>query len=251
METSKGPMKVLITEEEKVISRLAMLISTTAFSAMMFAAPAMAQIKVGIILALSGSAASQGIPQKQALELAIPREIGGQKVTSIIMDEASDPAIAARNAKKLVEEDKVDVIIGGSITPSSIAVAQITSTAQIPFLPNAPVRFGDSRDEWLFNVPPPPIKWIVPTVKEIKKRGVKTVGFLGFSDAWGDITLKALQSHAEDGGYKIVAEERYARADTSITGQVLRLMAARAHTASTRLTILLFRGVSVTDPFSL
>jgi len=210
-----------------VVSKLAVLASATALSTLTLIGPAMAQIKIGIVHSLSGSAASQGIPQKQAIELAVPKEIGGQKVTLVVLDEASDPSIASRSTRKLIDEDKVDVIIGPTTTPGAIAMAQIASSAKIALLPAAPVSLGDARDEWLFNVPPPPMKWIIPTVKDMKNRGVKTVGFLGFSDAWGDINLKALQAYAEEGGYKIVAEERYARADTSVTGQVLRLMAAK------------------------
>lgn len=189
--------------------------------------PAVAQIKVGVLHSLTGSASAQGITQKQAIELAVPSTIGGEKVTLVIMDDATDPAIAARNAKKLIEQDGVDLIIGPTATPSSIATAQAATAAKVPHFPGAPVSLGDARDEWLFNVPPPPVKWILPAIRDMKKRGVKTVGFLGFSDAWGDVSLKALQAHAEAGGYKIVADERYARADTTVTGQVLRLMAAK------------------------
>lgn len=185
-----------------------------------------ADVSIGIVHSLTGSASAQGVPQKQAIELALPAEIGGEKVRVIVMDDATDPTIAARNATKLIEDDKVDLIIGPTITPSAISIAQVATAARIPYLPAAPVKLGDARDEWIFNVPPPPEKWIIPVIADFKKRGVKTVGFLGFSDAWGDITLAALKQYADEGGYEIVADERYARADTSVTGQVLRLVSA-------------------------
>ncbi|KQZ46657.1 hypothetical protein ASD54_21845 [Rhizobium sp. Root149] len=188
---------------------------------------ASAEVKVGVIHALSGSAASQGISQNQAIQIAIPKEIGGEKVRLVILDDAGDPAIATRNAKKLIEEEKVDVLLGPTTTPAAIAIAQVASSSKIALLPAAPVTLGDARDEWLFNIPPPPMKWIVPIIGDMKKRGVKTVGFIGFSDAWGDISLKALQSFAEQGGYKIITDERYARSDTSVTGQVLRVIGAK------------------------
>lgn len=187
---------------------------------------AQAEIKVGAIFSLTGSAAAQGIPQQQALELGLPAEIGGEKVTTIVLDDASDPAVAVRNARKLIEEDKVDVIIGPVLTPNCVAVAQVTSEAGVPHFTLAPVDLGADRNGFLFVVPPPPKMTMYPNVLDMKKRGVKTVGYLGFSDSWGDATLAALKGHAEEGGYTIVAEERYARSDTSVTGQVLRLLSA-------------------------
>ncbi|MBJ6135254.1 ABC transporter substrate-binding protein [Ochrobactrum sp. Q0168] len=187
---------------------------------------AFADVKIGVVLALSGSAASQGIPENQGLQLGLPKEIGGQKIELIVLDDAGDPAIATRNVQKLINDEKVDIIVGPTTTPSAIAMSQVAAGAQVPIIPLAPVSLNDSRDQWLFNVPPPPVKWIIPVVNDMKKRGVKTVGFLGFSDAWGDVSKKALETYADKMGYQIVADERFARADTSVTGQVLKLMAA-------------------------
>ncbi|CAH1659451.1 ABC transporter substrate-binding protein [Chelatococcus asaccharovorans] len=208
--------------------RHSVLVSATlAMALVMSANQAHSEIKIGIAHSLSGPAASQGIPQKQAIEMAIPAEIGGEKVRIVALDDATDPSVAARNAKKLIEEEKVDIILGPTATPSAIAMAQIAAAAEVPIMPGAPVSLRDARDTWLFNVPPPPSKWIVPVAADMKRRGIKTVGFLGFSDAWGDICLAALKEQAEKLGLKIVAEERYARADTSVTGQVLKLLAAK------------------------
>ncbi|HWK67252.1 MAG TPA: ABC transporter substrate-binding protein [Rhizobiaceae bacterium] len=207
-----------------MISRLVSLTTACAIGALVLASPALADVKVGVVYSLSGPAASQGIALKNAVELAIPAEIGGEKVNVIVLDDASDPSVASRNARKLVEGDNVDIVIGPSTTPTAIAIAQITSAAKVVLMPTAPVKLGDGRDEWIFNVPPPPAKWMIPTITDMKKKGVKTVGFLGFSDAWGDINLSTLQAFAKDAGFEVVADERYARADTSVTGQVLRLV---------------------------
>ncbi len=207
-----------------MISRLVTLTTACAIGALAFVNPALAEIKIGVVYSLSGPAASQGIALKNAVELAIPAEIDGEKVSVIVLDDASDPSVASRNARKLVESDNVDIIIGPSTTPTAIAIAQITSAAKLVLMPTAPVKLDDARDEWIFNVPPPPAKWMLPTIADMKKRGIKTVGFLGFSDAWGDINLSTLQNFAKDAGFEIVADERYARADTSVTGQVLRLV---------------------------
>lgn len=204
--------------------RLATLTAACAASAMTLAGPALADVKIGVIYSLSGPAASQGIALRNAVDLAIPDEIGGEKVQLIVLDDASDPSVASRNARKLVESDNVDLVIGPSTAPTAIAIAQITSVAKVVVMPTAPVKLDDARDEWIFNVPPPPAKWMLPTIDDMKKRGVKTVGFLGFSDAWGDLNLNTLRTFAEEAGFEIVADERYARADTSVTGQVLRLL---------------------------
>lgn len=207
-----------------MISRLITLTTAGAIGALVLVNPALAEVKIGVVYSLSGPAASQGIALKNAVELAIPDEIGGEKVSVIVLDDASDPSVASRNAKKLVESDNVDLIIGPSTAPTAIAIAQITSAAKLVLMPTAPVKLDDERDAWIFNVPPPPAKWMLPTIADMKKKGVKTVGFLGFSDAWGDVNLSTLQSFAKDAGFEVVADERYARADTSVTGQVLRLL---------------------------
>ena len=65
---------------------------------------------------------------------------------------------------------------------------------------------------------------MIDIAQKLKAQGVKTVGYIGYTDTWGDIVYKAIQSQAAAGGFKIVTDERYARSDTSVTGQVLRLM---------------------------
>ncbi|MGO4833560.1 ABC transporter substrate-binding protein, partial [Rhizobiaceae sp. 2RAB30] len=162
-----------------MISRLVTLTTACAIGALAFVNPALAEIKIGVVYSLSGPAASQGIALKNAVELAIPAEIDGEKVSVIVLDDASDPSVASRNARKLVESDNVDIIIGPSTTPTAIAIAQITSAAKLVLMPTAPVKLDDARDEWIFNVPPPPAKWMLPTIADMKKRGIKTVGFLG------------------------------------------------------------------------
>jgi branched-chain amino acid transport system substrate-binding protein len=206
--------------------KLGLAASVAAMALLALTSAVQADVTIGVVHSLTGGASAQGVPQNQAIALALPKEIGGEKVKVIVLDDATDPAVAARNATKLIEDEKVDLIIGPTITPSAISMAQIATAAKVPYMPAAPVKLGDARDEWIFNVPPPPEKWILPVVADFKARGIKTVGFLGFSDAWGDITMAALKKYAAEGGYEIIADERYARADTSVTGQVLRLVSA-------------------------
>lgn len=189
-----------------------------------FAGTAWADINIGVVAPLSGAAAAQGGPSKTGMELAIPTEIKGQKVNVIVLDDSSDPAVANRNTQKLISEYHVDVILGNIATPSSLAMANLTTAAKVPQISIAPISFGDERDAFIFNIPAPPRVWIVPIAEDMVKRGVKKVGFIGFSDPWGDMTLAALKEQAELHGFEIVAEERFARADTSVSGPILKLL---------------------------
>ena len=185
-----------------------------------------ADITVGINLALTGPNASLGIPYRKGLE-ALPKEIAGEKVKLIVLDDASDPSAAVRNARKLIDEEKVDFIFGPSNTPAGIALGNVTFDAQVPTIALAPVDLGPQKSEWLFTIPQPERIWMRPILDDMKRRGAKTVGFIGFSDPWGDLCFNGLKALAPEYGIQIVGEERYARADTSVTGQVLKLLGAK------------------------
>ncbi len=187
---------------------------------------AQADINVGVILALTGPNASLGIPYKKGLEL-MPKEIGGEKVNLIVLDDTSDPSAAVRNARKLISEDKVDIIIGPSNTPSSFAVANVTFEAKVPQISVSPVDLGPEKSDWLFTIPQPGNIWILPIMEDMKRRNVKNVSFIGFSDPWGDLCFNAIKGAAPQYGINIVAEERYARTDNSVTGQTLKLLAPK------------------------
>lgn len=187
---------------------------------------AQADINVGVVLSLTGANSSLGIPYRKGLEF-LPKEIGGKKVNIIYLDDTSDPSTAVRNAHKLISEDKIDILLGPSNTPAAFAVANVTFEAKVPEISLSPVDLGPAKSDWLFAVPQPGDIWILPIMEDIKKRGLKNVAFIGFSDPWGDLCLKALKQTADQYGVNIVAEERYARTDNSVTGQVLKLLAAK------------------------
>lgn len=197
----------------------------TAFAA--FATtPALAEITVGVSLGATGTGASLGVHYKNAFEL-MPRTLGGEPVRYIILDNASDATNAARNARKLVTEDKVDALLGSNGVPQTLALAQVAAESQTPLITFSPVALAPEQLRWSFIVPQPTELMMDAVAKDMKKRNVKTVGFIGFSDGWGDLVLKATESHAAASGYSIVTSERYARADTSVTGQVLKILAAK------------------------
>ncbi|HVB47668.1 MAG TPA: ABC transporter substrate-binding protein [Burkholderiales bacterium] len=198
---------------------------TLAFSTALVSLPAHADITIGVSLGVTGPGASLGIDYKNAYQL-MPKTLGGEPVKYIILDDASDPTNAAKNARRLISEDKVDALMGSNGVPSAIQMAQVAAEAKTPIIVLTPAVLSPAVLHWSFIVPQSTELMMGAIAQQMKSKGVKTVGYIGFSDTWGDLVLKALQSFAGPDGFKIVTDERYARADTSVTGQVLRIIAA-------------------------
>lgn len=207
-----------------MIRKTACAIAVAAFAAS--ASVAQADITVGVSLALTGGTASLGIPYKNAFEF-LPKTLGGEPVRYLILDDESKPDNAAKNARKFVTEDKVDALMGSAGVPSTMAMIQVAAESKTPMIALTPVApMPPERAQWTFVVPQTTELMMSAVVDHMKARGVKTVGYIGFSDTWGDLVYNALQTLTKDGAIKIVTNERYARPDTSVTGQVLKIMAA-------------------------
>ena len=190
------------------------------------AAPALADINVGVVFSLTGPAASLGIETRKAIDL-MPRTLGGEKINYIVLDDATDPTNAVKNARKLAGENKVDVLFGPNLITSGVAMADVANEEKVALLSQAPIEVAPEKLKWAFRVEPSAEIMVGRAVADMTARGVKTVGFIGFSDSWGELLLKALTKTTEAAGIKIVATERYARPDTSVTGQTLKLIAAK------------------------
>ena len=193
---------------------------------LMGGSPAMADITVGVTLALTGPNASLGIPYRKGLDL-MPTEIGGEKVRIIVLDDASDPSTGVRNVQKLISDEKIDILMGPGNTPAVFAVAPIAAASKVPEIALSPVDLSAAESEWVVTIPQPGDIWIQPIVKDMVKRGVKTAAFIGFSDPWGDLCFAAFKAAAAKANIEIVAEERYARADNSVTGQTLKMLSKK------------------------
>jgi len=195
-----------------------------------FAAGALAaDLKVGLSVSLSGPNSSLGIPYAKGMQAAVAYrpEINGRKVQLVVLDDGSDPTNAGRNARKLVEEEKVDVLMGSSGVPATIAISQVGRESKTPMIGLSPISLPPAESDWTVTVAQPPQLMIDAVVEKMKRDGVKTVGYIGFSDAWGDLVYNSLMKAAEPAGIKVLTNERYARADASVTGQVLKIVAAR------------------------
>ncbi|MGE4334432.1 MAG: ABC transporter substrate-binding protein [Pigmentiphaga sp.] len=186
-----------------------------------------AEVRVGVTVGTTGPAASLGIPYRNAFDI-LPDTLGGEPVRYIILDDASDPTNATRNARRLIEEDKVDILLGSGTTPSSTAVSEVAGQFKVPQIALSPVAPAAMQSNpWTFSVAQPVSVMMGSVVDHIKKNGGNTIGYIGFADSWGDLVLSGTSANTDKNSMEVVANERYGRVDTSVAGQVLKLMSAR------------------------
>jgi len=200
-------------------------IAAAALAVGLAATAAHAEIVVGVSLGITGPGASLGVHYRNAYQL-MGKTLGGEPVRFIILDDASDPTNAAKNARKLISEDKADMLMGSNGVPSAVQMAQAAAEAKIPMMVLTPAALSGNTLHWSFIVPQTTELMMGAVAQQLKAQGVKTVGYIGYTDTWGDLVYKAIQSHAASAGFKVVTDERYARSDTSVTGQILRLLSA-------------------------
>ena len=193
--------------------------------AVLASAPALADLTIGVSISLTGPTSALGIPTKNGIALW-PKEIAGEKLNVIVLDDATDPTTAVKNTRKFLNEDKVDVIVGSTATPVAAAMADVAAEGKTVQLMLSPVNLPEGRGGWSFRMPQSTAVMAIPIVEQWKKLGVKSYGFLGYADAYGEAWLKDITPLAEKAGIKQVAVERFARTDTAVTGQALKLMAA-------------------------
>lgn len=189
-----------------------------------------AQIKVGVTISTTGPAAAIGAPTRNAM-LLWSKEVAGQKVEYIILDDASDTTNAVRNLRKLTAEEKVDIVVGPNTTPNALAMLDALVESQTPMVALAAsasiVEPQDARRAWAFKMPQNDTHMTTILTQHMADNGIKTVAFIGFADAYGEGWWREFSKLAEVRKLKIVANERFARTDTSVTGQVLKIMAAK------------------------
>ena len=189
------------------------------------AAAQTSEITIGITTTTTGPAAALGIPERNALEF-VPKEIGGVPLKIIVLDDGGDPTNATTNARRFVTESKADIIMGSATTPPTIAVSNVANEAGIPHFGLAPFPVTPERAKWSVVMPQPvPIMGKV-LYEHMKAHNIKTVGYIGYSDSYGDLWFNDLKNQAVPMGMTLVDEERFARPDTSVAGQVLKLVAA-------------------------
>ncbi|MEF8700879.1 MAG: ABC transporter substrate-binding protein [Candidatus Accumulibacter sp. UW26] len=194
------------------------------------AAAAAADINVGVTLSATGPAASLGIPEKNTFAL-LPTEIAGQKVNYLVLDDASDTTTAVKNTRKLIAENRVDVVIGSTTSPNSLAMIDVVAEARTPMIAMAAsariIEPMDDKRYWVFKTPQNDIQMATAIVEHMSRNNVKTVAYIGFADAYGEGWWNEFSKIAELRKIRIVGNERFNRTDTSVTGQVLKILSAR------------------------
>ena len=196
-----------------------------ALALILAAGSAWADITIGVSVSATGPAASLGIPEKNTFAL-LPPTLGGEKVKYIVLDDATDPSAAVKNARKLTSEDKVDALIGSTATPTSMAILEVAFETRTPQIAMSPIPPAGDKAPWIFYTPQNFNQMAIAIAAHMAANNVKTIGFIGYADPYGQLWLKAIQGAAEAKGIKITASEAYQRADTSVTGQALKLIAA-------------------------
>jgi branched-chain amino acid transport system substrate-binding protein len=190
---------------------------------------AWAQIKIGVVVSATGPAASLGIPEKNTFAL-MPKELGGKTVEYIVLDDASDTTTAVKNIRKLIYDEKVDLVIGSTVTPNSLAMIDVAAESETPMISMAAsaaiVSPVDAKRRWVFKTPQNDSHMSTAITAHMADRGVKTVGFIGFADAYGEGWYREFSKLAELRKMDLVVNERFARTDTSVAGQVLKIIAA-------------------------
>ncbi|MBW7861287.1 MAG: ABC transporter substrate-binding protein [Rhodocyclaceae bacterium] len=184
-----------------------------------------AQITVGVSVSATGPAASLGIPEKNTFAL-LPQTIAGEPVKWIVLDDATDTATAVKNARKMVTEDKVDLLVAATATPTSVAILEVAHESRTPQIAMAPVPPAGDKAPWIFTTPQSFGLMAEAIAGHMATKGVKNIGFIGFADPYGELWLNAMRAAAERHGITLAVVERYQRNDTSVTGQILKILGA-------------------------
>jgi len=201
------------------------------FCALVAALPcaALAQIKIGVTLSTTGPAGSLGIPEKNTIAL-LPKSAGGKSIEYIVLDDASDSSAAVVNTRKLISENRVDAIIGSTTTPNTLAMIDVVADGETPVISLASsariIEPMSAKKAWVFKTPQTDTMMVLAILEHAAKRGMKTMAYIGFNDALGEAFYAEFEKFAEARKIKIVASERFAPRDTSVTAQVLKLLAA-------------------------
>lgn len=202
--------------------RMALLGALAAGMGSMGAGMAQAQtVQIGVTLSTTGPAASLGIAEKNTVAL-LPKTLGGLPVNYVVLDDGTEPSQASKNARRFVDADKVDAMIGSSAVPTSLAVAEVATASKTPVIPLAP--FVPKQADWIFPLPQSVSVMAEPLFEHMKAKGIGQIGFIGFADAYGESWLQEIRKGAEGNGIKLTDVERYGRTDQSVTAQALKLL---------------------------
>ena len=211
------------------MQRVCRLLALGAAFAGLAVSPALADYKIGFVTSLSGPVATIGVPYSRgvAAAKAYMPTVGGEPVMLIQLDDASDPSAAARDARKLIEEDIVDLLIGASTSSIAMAMAAVTDELKVPFISISPIKpiKADDGNFWMLTVTQPPPLMVKVVTDRIIRDGVKRLGYIGYAESWGDFVYNGAKAAEKPDGLQVVTNERYVRTDSSVMAQILKIMA--------------------------
>jgi branched-chain amino acid transport system substrate-binding protein len=221
--------KFPITKEEQSMGKKWIVSAVVSVLASAAAGSAMADINIGVVTSVTGGTAALGADVKRVVDMiaATNPTVANQKINLIFLDDASDPTTSVKNTRKLISENKVDAILGSNVTGNAIAMAAVANEEKVPMIVAGPMDVSGEKNKWVFRNSQGADLMVSRIVEHMVQAKVKTVGFIGFSDAWGDLLFKELEKGAKANNITIVAAERYNRPDTSVTPQVLKLISAK------------------------
>jgi branched-chain amino acid transport system substrate-binding protein len=207
-------------------------LGVAALAGLCLVAPATAQdITVGFVTSLSGPASSIGLNYEKGINAAYAyqSEVDGHKINLVKLDDGSDPSAATQNARKLVQQNHVDIMIGTSSAPATNAMLTVANELKVPFIGVSPVnvKIPAEGHPWGISVPQTPSLMVKVIADRMKREGIKTTGFIGFTDSWGDLVYNGAKAAEKDGDPQVTSNERYSRTDTSVTAQALKVMATK------------------------
>ena len=189
-------------------------------------------IRIGSVLSVSGPAAFLGDPELKTLQLYVEKinaegGVLGRKLELVHYDDGSDAAKTNSFTKRLIESDNVDVLIGGTTTGATMAMAPLVEKASLPFISLAgAVVVIDPVKKWVFKTPHTDRMAAEKVFEDMKKRGISKVGLLSETSGFGASGRKETQAVAAKYGVTLVADETYGPKDTDITAQLTRIKSA-------------------------
>ena len=193
-------------------------------------AGAQAQIKIGVVVSATGPTASLGIPARNTIPL-MPTTMGGQAVRYIVLDDASDTTTSVKSIRKLVDEDQVDVVIGTTSSPGSLAMIDVAAESKTPMISMGAltriVAPMDDKRRWIFKTPQNDRQMATAIIEHMQQNQVKKVAFIGFANAYGEGWQQQFEDLTKQVQIEVIASEKYNPTDTSVTGQALKLLAGQ------------------------
>jgi len=214
----------------KPINRIAtktMILAATAMVAL--AAPALADIKIGSTLAQTGPASFLGDPEAKTLEMLVAETnanggINGEKIELIMYDDGADPNKARTFATRLVEDDEVVAVIGGSTTGTTMAMIPVFEEAEVPFLSlGGAVVIIDPVKKWVFKTPHTDLMACAKIFEDMKSQGLTKVGMISGTGGFGKSMRGQCSGIAGDYGIEIIADETYGPKDADMTPQLTKI----------------------------